>query len=77
MLWLLFGLFNVIIVIAFAWFYRKKIKEEFVWDRDDKVAFATLLVLVFAGGILATLIAIGLIICLIINFIKYIKNNNK
>jgi hypothetical protein len=75
MLWLLFGLFNVIVVIAFAWFYRKKIKEEFVWDTDDKVAFATLLVLVFAGGILATLIALGLLMCLIIKFIKYIKDS--
>ena len=75
MLWLLFGLFNVIVVIAFAWFYRKKIKEEFVWDTDDKVAFATLLVLVFAGGILVTLIALVLFILLLIKFIKYIKDN--
>jgi hypothetical protein len=75
MLWLLFGLFNVIVVIAFTWFYRKKIKEEFDWDSEDKVAFATLLVLVFLGGIFATLIAIALLICLIINFIKYIKDS--
>ena len=75
MLWLLFGFFNVIVVIAFAWFYRKKIKEECVWDRDDKVAFATLLVLVFAGGIFATLIALVLFILVLINFIKYIKDN--
>jgi hypothetical protein len=75
MLWLLFGLFNVIVVIAFTWFYRKKIKEECVWDRDDKVAFATLLVLVFCGGILVTLIALGLLINLIINFIRYSMEN--
>lgn len=75
MLWLSFGLFNVIVVIAFAWFYRKKIKEEFVWDSDDKVAFATLLVLVFVGGIFATLIALVLFILLLIKFIKYIKDN--
>lgn len=75
MLWLLFGLINVIIVVAFAWFYRKKIKEEFVWDSDDKVAFATLLVLVFVGGIFATLIALVLFILLLIKFIKYIKDN--
>ena len=75
MLWLIFGLFNVIVTVLFAWFYRKKIKEDFVWDRDDKIAFTTLLVLVFCGGILVTLIALGLLICLIINFIKYIKDN--
>ena len=75
MLWLLFGLFNVIVVIAFTWFYRKKIKEDFVWDRDDKIAFATLLVLVFCGGILVTLIALGLLIHFIINIIRYSMEN--
>ena len=75
MLWLIFGLFNVIVTVLFAWFYRKKIKEDFVWDRDDKIAFATLLVLVFCGGILVTLIALGLLIHLIINFIRYSMEN--
>ena len=75
MLWLIFGLFNVIVTVLFAWFYRKKIKEDFVWDRDDKIAFATLLVLVFCGGILVTLIELGLLIHFIINFIRYNMEN--
>ena len=37
-MWWLFGLINVIIVMGFAWFYHKKIKEEVVWLREEKVA---------------------------------------
>ena len=73
-MWWLFGLINVIIVMGFAWFYHKKIKEEVVWLREEKVAFGTLLVLAFLTGILGTLIFAGLLVYLIIDFVKFIRN---
>lgn len=72
-MWWLFGLINVIIVMGFAWFYHKKIKEEVVWLREEKVALGTLLVLAFLTGILGTLIFAGLLVYLIIDFVKFIK----
>lgn len=72
-MWWLFGLINVIIVLGFAWFYHKKIKEEVVWLREEKVALGTLLVLAFLTGILGTLVFVGLLVYLIIDFVKFIK----
>jgi uncharacterized membrane protein YqjE len=72
-MWWLFGLINVIIVMGFAWFYHKKIKEEVVWLREEKVALGTLLVLAFLTGILGTLVFAGLLVYLIIDFVKFIK----
>ena len=72
-MWWLFGLINVIIVMGFAWFYHKKIKEEVVWLREEKIALGTLLVLAFLTGILGTLVFAGLLVYLIIDFVKFIK----
>ena len=72
-MWWLFGLINVIIVMGFAWFYHKKIKEEVVWLKEEKVALGTLLVLAFLTGILGTLIFTGLLVYLIIDFVKFIR----
>ena len=72
-MWWLFGLINVIIVIGFAWFYHKKIKEEVVWLREEKVALGTLLVLAFLTGILGTLTFTGLLVYLTIDFVKFIR----
>lgn len=72
-MWWLFGLINVIIVMGFAWFYHKKIKEEVVWLKEEKVALGTLLVLAFLTGILGTLVFTGLLVYLIIDFVKFIK----
>ena len=72
-MWWLFGLINVIIVMGFAWFYHKKIKEEVVWLREEKVALGTLLVFAFLTGILGTLVFTGLLVYLIIDFIKFIR----
>lgn len=72
-MWWLFGLINVIIVMGFAWFYHKKIKEEVVWLREEKVALGTLLVLAFLAGILGTLVFAGLLVYLIIDFVKFIR----
>ena len=72
-MWWLFGLINVIIVMGFAWFYHKKIKEEVVWLREEKVALGTLLVLAFLTGILGTFVFAGLLVYLIIDFVKFIR----
>ena len=72
-MWWLFGLINVIIVMGFAWFYHKKIKEEVVWLREEKVALGTLLVLAFLAGILGTFVFTGLLVYLIIDFVKFIR----
>ena len=72
-MWWLFGLINMIIVMGFAWFYHKKIKEEVVWLREEKVALGTLLVLAFLTGILGTLVFTGLLVYLIIDFVKFIR----
>lgn len=72
-MWWLFGLINVIIVMGFAWFYHKKIKEDIIWLREEKVALGTLLVLAFLTGILGTLIFAGLLVYLIIDFVKFIR----
>lgn len=72
-MWWLFGLINVIIVMGFAWFYHKKIKEEVVWLREEKVALGTLLVLAFLTGILGTFVFTGLLVYLIIDFVKFIR----
>ena len=72
-MWWLFGLINVIIVMGFAWFYHKKIKEEVVWLREEKVALGTLLVLAFLTGILGTFVFTGLLVYLVIDFVKFIR----
>ena len=72
-MWWLFGLINMIIVMGFAWFYHKKIKEEVVWLREEKVALGTLLVFAFLTGILGTLVFAGLLVYLIIDFVKFIR----
>ena len=73
-MWWLFGLINMIIIMAFAWFYHKKIKEEKNWVRYEKVAFGTLLVFAFLSGILGTVFVVGVLVYLIIGFIKFIRN---
>ena len=72
-MWWLFGLVNMIIVMGFAWFYHKKVKEDVVWLREEKVALGTLLVLAFLTGILGTLVFVGLLVYLIIDFVKFIR----
>ena len=72
-MWWLFGLINVIIVMGFAWFYHKKIKEEVVWLREEKVALGTLLVFAFLTGILGTFVFTGLLVYLVIDFVKFIR----
>lgn len=63
----------MVIVIGFAWFYLKNIKENNSWFKSDKIALGTLLVLAFLSGFLGTLFFGGLLIYLIIDFVRYIR----
>lgn len=72
-MWWLFGLINMVIVIGFAWFYLKNIKENNSWFKNDKIALGTMLVLAFLSGFLGTLFFVGLLIYLIIDFVRYIR----
>lgn len=68
---------NIIIVILSVWFYGKKVKEGRTLTSNDKIAFGIMLVLAFLSGFLGTLIACGIVIYLIVDFVKFVKNNGK
>ena len=76
-MWWLFGLINVIVVLLFAWFFFVKVKEWENFSRYDKVALWTMLVLAFLSGFLGTFVVCGVIIYLIVDFVKFVKNNGK
>lgn len=72
-MWWIFGLINVVIVLGFAWFYLKNIKENNNWFKNDKVALVTLLLLAFLSGFLGTLFFGGLLVYLIIDFVRFVR----
>jgi hypothetical protein len=72
-MWWIFGLINMVIVFGFAWFYLKIVKENNNWFKNDKVALVTLLLLAFLSGFLGTLFLGGLLIYLIIDFVKFVR----
>lgn len=74
-MWWIFGLINVLIILLFAWFFDKKIKEDKnkKWTLDDKCSFGVFIFLAFVSGCLGTLLLVGLLIFLFIDFIIYIK----
>lgn len=76
-MWWLFGLINMIIVILSSWFYCNKVKEGRTLTSNDKIAFGIMLVLAFLSGFLGTLFICGIFIYLIIDFVKFVKNNGK
>lgn len=76
-MWWIFGLVNVIIVMLFAWFYFREIKEGEKWTMKDKVAVGLLVILAFLGGVIATVGIVGLIVYLIIDFILFVKNKRE
>ena len=76
-MWWIFGLVNVIIVMLFAWFYFREIKEGGKWTMKDKVAVGLLVILTFLGGVIATVGIVGLIVYLIIDFILFVKNKRE
>lgn len=72
-MWWIFGLINMVIVFGFAWFYLKVVKENNNWFKNDKVALVTLLLLAFLSGFLGTLFLGGLLIYLIIDFVRFVR----
>ena len=76
-MWWLFGLINIIIVILSTWFYNKNVKEDRALTSNDKIAFGIMLVLAFLSGFLGTLVVCGIVIYLIVDFVKFVKNNGK
>lgn len=72
-MWWIFGLINMIIVFGFAWFYLKIVKENNNWFKNDKVALVTLLLLAFLSGFLGTLFLGGLLIYLIVDFVRFVR----
>ena len=76
-MWWLFGLINIIIVILSAWFYDKKVREDRALTSNDKIAFCIMLVLAFLSGFLGTLVVCGIVIYLIVDFVKFVKNKGK
>lgn len=75
-MWWFFGLINVVIVFVFAWFYFNEVKEGDEWTRQDKIAIGTLVVLAFLGGLLAFVLFVGLLVYLVIDFIKFVRNKH-
>ena len=73
-MWWIFGLINVVIVGVLSWFYFNEVKEGDEWTRQDKIAIGTLVVLAFLGGLLAFVLFVGLLVYLVIDFIKFLKN---
>jgi hypothetical protein len=63
----------MVIVFGFAWFYLKVVKENNNWFKNDKVALVTLLLLAFLSGFLGTLFLGGLLIYLIIDFVRFVR----
>ena len=57
-MWWIFGLINIIVVLLFAWFFDKKIKEEAEWTLDDKCSLGTLLFFALIGGPFVTFLFI-------------------
>lgn len=71
-MWWIFGLINVVIIVGFGFFYRKKVKDISVWYLDDRYSFYTLLIFAFLSGFVGTFCLAGLLIYLLIDFIIYI-----
>lgn len=72
-MWWIFGLINIIIVLLFAWFFDKHIKEDAKWTFNDKSSLGVFLFIAVIGGPLVTFLFIGLLIYLIIDFIRNFK----
>lgn len=70
-MWYIFGLINILVVLLFAWFFNNKIKDGSKWTLDDKCSFCVFLFLSLVCGPLFTLLCVGVMVYLIIDFIKY------
>ena len=76
-MWWIFGLINVVIVGVLSWFYCSAVKTEGELTRQDKIAIGTLVVFAFLGGVLAFVLFVGLLVYLVMDFIKFLKNKKR
>ena len=72
-MWWFFGLINVVVVFALAWFLFKLIKDEHTITKNDKIAFGILLVFAFLLGLAGTVFIGGVLIYLVIDFVRFVK----
>lgn len=72
-MWWFFGLINVVVVFVLAWFLFKVIKDEHEITKNDKIALGILLVFAFLLGLAGTVFIGGVLIYLIIDFVRFIK----
>lgn len=72
-MWWLLGLINVIVILLIAWVWFKIIKDEHTITKNDKIALGVLCFLIFLLGIVGTVLIGGLLIYVIIDFIRFVK----
>lgn len=72
-MWWFFGLINVVVVFALAYFLFKVIKDEHEITKNDKIALGILLVFAFLSGLAGTAFIGGVLIYLVIDFVRFIK----
>ena len=72
-MWWFFGLINVVVVFALTYFLFKVIKDEHTITKNDKIALGILLVFAFLLGLAGTVFIGGLLIYLVIDFVRFVK----
>lgn len=72
-MWWLLGLINVIVILLIAWVWFKIIKDEHTITKNDKIALGVLCFLMFILGGVGTVLIGGLLIYVIIDFIRFVK----
>jgi hypothetical protein len=72
-MWWFFGLINVVVVFALAYFLFKVIKDEHEITKNDKIALGILLVFAFLSGLAGTAFIGGVLIYLVIDFVRFVK----
>lgn len=72
-MWWFFGLINVVVVFALAYFLFKVIKDEHEITKNDKIALGILLVFAFLSGLVGTAFIGGVLIYLVIDFVRFVK----
>lgn len=72
-MWWFFGLINVIVVFALALVLFNVIKDEHEITKNDKIALGILLVFAFLLGLAGTVFIGGVLIYLVIDFVRFVK----
>lgn len=72
-MWWFFGLINIVVIFALTYFLFKVIKDEHTITKNDKIALGILLVFAFLLGLAGTVFIGGLLIYLVIDFVRFVK----